>query len=212
MAQAAVLQPFLVNSQHVRAYRPLPKAQKTGSLGAPPGHKIWRGHHPTPSKGMKYRTLANVGLWVWREAEQGWQEHGCVSLPRNIASSHLCKGRRSTVMLTTVTRGESWSCCSWRSQRDTSKCFTYNSDQSPHDWTVLQSSEPDYKISFQFGLKWICRIGISDVKWKWIPQISIYFIGKHYWFFYRLTLFFSSSPLPTPTFSRIERFDLREAV
>lgn len=161
---------------------------------------------------MKYRTLANVGLWVWREAEQGWQEHGCVSVPRNVASSHLCKGRRSTVMLTTVTRGESWSCCSWCSQRDTSKCFTYNSDQRPHDRTALQSSKPDYKISFQFGLKWICRIGTSDVKWKWIPQISIYFIGKHYWFFYRLTLFFSSSPLPTPTFSRIECFDLREAV
>ena len=111
MAQAAVLQPFLVNSQQVRAYRPLPRAQKTDPLGATPGRKIWRGHYPTPSKGMKYRPSANVGLWVSREAKQGQQEHGYVSLPRSIASSHLCKGGRSMVVLTTVTQGESWSCC-----------------------------------------------------------------------------------------------------
>lgn len=101
MAQVTALQPFLINSQQVRAYRPLPRAQKTGPLGAPPGHKIQRGHHPAASKGMKYRTSADVyvyvHLWVWREAKQGQQEHGCVSLPRSTASSHLCKGGRSTV-------------------------------------------------------------------------------------------------------------------
>lgn len=209
VAEVAVLHPSLVGIQRSGLTEPFNEHRKLLL------HRNHRGHHLLPP--------GSAGCWPVMdfrcgekpsEASRSLSVFPCFTTLQQLS----VQGSTQHCALTTAAQGESWSCCSWHSQHNASKCFTYSNDQSPHEWAVLQSSKTDCRTSSQFGLKWICQIGMSDVKWKWIPQISIYFIGKHYRFFYRLTLvfvfffFFPSSPLPTPTFSRIECCDLREAV
>lgn len=191
MTQVAVLHPSSVSSQRSGLIDPFHEHSKLFLLD-----RSHHGHHLLPP--------GSAGHWPVMDLRCGEKtsevSRSLAVFPCLTALQQLSvQGSTQHRVLTAVAQSESWSCCSWHSQHNASRCFTYNNDQSPPWVSGATVQQTDCRTSSQFGLKWICRIGTSDVKWKWILQISIYFIGKHYWFFYRLTLlcFFFFPALPS---------------
>lgn len=95
MAQPAVLQPSLVNSQQVRAYRRLPRAQVLWELLLDASSSVVTIQLLPRGWSTGHRSMLAFGCG--EKQSEAKKEHGCVSLPRSIASSHLCKGGRSAV-------------------------------------------------------------------------------------------------------------------